>query len=374
MTDTKEENLEPTYENLCKWSNIWTAWKKAAKGKRGKGAAAEFEYKLEDNLLLLQSELLEKNYQPGEYSSFYIHEPKRRLISAAPFRDRVVHHALCRIIEPLFERSFIYDSYANRRKKGTHKALNQAGKFSGKYKYFLQCDVQQFFPAIDYAILRRILKKKIKDPEILWLIDCILASGQEVHSKTYQVRYFPGDDLLAALRPRGLPIGNLTSQFWANCYMNPFDHFVKRELGCKAYLRYVDDCLFFENDKNILWKWKKAIIKRMQFFRLTIHEQAAQVKPVTEGIPFLGFITFPTHRRLKRRKGVYYCRRLKKMLSDYHSGDIPFSSLDSSVQGWINHVSFGDTWGLRKSIFNSFTIKPPERAYERENGNFYPDF
>lgn len=124
-----------SYQELCSWENLWLAWRKAAKGKRGKWAAAAFEYRLEDNLIALQVELIEKRYQPGKYSSFYIHEPKRRLISAAPFRDRVVHHALCQIIESLFERSFIHDSYANRIGKGTHRALDRAQQFARRYKY-----------------------------------------------------------------------------------------------------------------------------------------------------------------------------------------------------------------------------------------------
>lgn len=351
--------LDNSYQKLCSWENLWLAWRKAAKGKRGRAAAAAFEYRLEDNLLALQSELVEKSYQPGGYSSFYIHEPKRRLISAAPFRDRVVHHALCQIIEPLFEKSFIHDSYANRVGKGTHRALDRAQQYTRQYKYVLQCDIEQFFPAIDHSVLRQILIRKVDDQDVLWLIDRILKSGEDVLSETYQMRYFPDDDLFAALRPRGLPIGNLTSQFWANCYLNPFDHFVKRELGCPAYLRYVDDFLLFHDDKKTLWQWKKASIRKLKYFRLTIHEQAVQVRPVTEGFPYLGFIIFPTHRRLKRRKGIFYHRRLKKLVSAYQLGEIPLDRLSASIQGWINHVSYGDTWGLRRSIVSSITISSP---------------
>ena len=171
---------------------------------------------------------------------FFIHEPKRRLISAAPFRDRVVHHALCQRIEPIFERSFISDSYANRVGKGTHRALNRVQQYARHYPYVLQGDLRQFFPSIDHAILHNMLAAKIDDPEILWLIARILASGSNVLGEEYDMVYFPGDDLFAALRPRGLPIGNLTSQFWANCYLNVFDHFVKRELGCPGYVRYAN--------------------------------------------------------------------------------------------------------------------------------------
>jgi retron-type reverse transcriptase len=209
------------YAQLCSWDNLLLAYRKAAKGKRGHPDVAAFEYRLEDNLLQLQRELLEKSYQPGEYHSFYIHDPKKRLISAAPFRERVVHHALCNLIEPLFERSFIFDSYANRIGKGTHRALDRAQQFARRYPYVLPCDIRQFFPSIDHAILREILARKMDDADVLWLVDRILASGAGVLSEEYEMAWFPGDDLFAVTRPRGLPIGNLTSQFWANCYLNP---------------------------------------------------------------------------------------------------------------------------------------------------------
>ncbi len=186
------------YEQVCDWDNLYLAYRKARKGKRGRPPAASFEYDLEANLVELQRELREKTYFPGAYSSFYIHEPKRRLISAAPFRDRVVHHALCNIIEPIFERSFVFDSYANRAGKGTHAALDRTQEYARRYRYVLQCDVKQFFPSIDLAILREILARKIADPAVLGLIDSILASGIGVLSEEYEMEWFTGDDLLAA--------------------------------------------------------------------------------------------------------------------------------------------------------------------------------
>ncbi len=190
----------------------------------------------------------------------------------------------------------------------------------------------------------------------MWLVERILESGIGVLAGEYEMAWFPGDDLFVALRPRGLPIGNLTSQFWANCYLNSFDHFVKRELRCckqrGGYLRYVDDMVFFADDKRTLWVWREAAVERLSGLRLTIHP-GAHPRPVTEGIPFLGFVVFPTHRRLKRRKGIAFQRRFKRLLAAYAAGDIPFERLNASVQGWINHVRFGDTWGLRRAIFVS---------------------
>ncbi len=344
------------YPQLITWYNLDEAWRKARKGKRGKAPAASFEYNLEENLLALQEELTDKTYQPGAYHSFFIYEPKRRLISAAPFRDRVVHHALCNIIDPIFERSFIYDSYANRVGKGSHRALDRCQEYSRRYRYVLQCDIRQFFPSIDHAILRQQLAHKIQDDDVLWLINQILASGCGVLSEQYEMAWFPGDDLFAVNRPRGLPIGNLTSQFWANCYLNPFDHFIKRDLKCPAFVRYVDDMLLFANDKETLHRWRAAIIAYLASLRLTIHSASAQPRPVTEGIPFLGFVVYPTHRLVKRRKVVHYRRRLRDLMGQYQEGEVDQQAVQASVRGWINHVQHGNTWGLRQAVLQGVVL------------------
>jgi len=352
------------YAQVYDWGNLLLAHRRAAKGKRGKEPAARFEYHLEDNLVTLQIELRDQVYRPGPYSSFYIHEPKHRLISAAPFRDRVVHHALCNVIEPIFERSFIYDSYANRVGKGTHRALDRAQEFARRYRYVLPCDVRQFFPSIDHATLRGILARKLHDPGVMCLVDRILESGAGVLSDEYQMVYFPGDDpstasgqgLFAANRPRGLPIGNLTSQFWANCYLNPFDHFVKRELRCPGYVRFVDDLLLFGDDKGQLWDRKVAAVERLAGLRLTIHDECAQVRPTTEGLPFLGFVVYPHKRRLKRRKGVAYALKFRGLVRDYAAGRLPLDRVTASVQGWANHAGYGDTLGLRRAVLSSVPL------------------
>lgn len=344
------------YADIYTWENLYTAYRKAAKGKRSHRPAATFEFKLEDNLIQLQEELASESYRPGAYVNFTIHEPKRRLISAAPFRDRVAHHALCQVIEPAFERSFIDHSYANRVEKGTHRALNTCQAWLGRYRYVLQCDVKQFFPSIDHHILQRALNRRIQDGAIRRLIALILASGNGVLSEAYAMVYFAGDELFACNRPRGLPIGNLTSQFWANCYMNEFDHFVTRELGCGAYLRYVDDFLLFANDKQTLWQWRTALIERLATLRVTLHETQAQVRPTHEGARFLGFTVFPTHRRLLRRKGIYYQGKLRRMVDDYRQRASGRASLERSLRGWINHVRYGDTWGLRRALLQEVCL------------------
>jgi retron-type reverse transcriptase len=347
-----------TYDQLCSWENLLLAYTKASLGKRGHANVAAFEYRLEDNLLELQSELLGLRYRPGPYTSFYIHEPKRRLISAAPFRDRVVHHALCNLIEPVFERSFVEASFANRRGKGTHRALDRVQQHARHYRYILQCDVVQFFPSLDHQILGGILAEKLSDPGVLWLCERILESGHGLLSEVYDMVWFPGDNLLAALRPRGLPIGNLTSQFWANVYLNGFDHFVLRQLRCPAYTRYVDDFCLFGDDKDELWQHREQIEARLAGLRLVIHP-GAQPRPVNEGFPFLGFNVYPDRRRLKRRKGIHFRRKLRRLLRRWAEGETTFKQVDASVKGWVNHLRYANTIGLRKALLSKHPLPGP---------------
>jgi len=344
------------YSQLCGFENLYAAYLAAKKGKTARPPVADFMRRHEDELFALQDELRSKTYAPGAYHSFYVHDPKKRLISAAPFRDRVVHHALCNMIEPIYESRFIESSYANRVGKGTHTAIDQSQLFARRYPHVLQCDVKQFFPSIDHAILFQILSRPIADKDVLWLVDRVLQSGRGVLSEEYEMSWFEGDNLLAANRPRGLPIGNLTSQFWANVYLNELDQFVKRELKCKAYVRYVDDFLVFGSDKKILHEIRHAIIQKLANLRLTLHEGSAQVYPVHTGIPFLGFRVYPEYRRLKSRRSLAFRRKLKGLVKSIKDDWRMFPQLDASVQGWVNHVRYGDTWQLRKSVLGGIHL------------------
>lgn len=346
------------HDEVTNWENLWQAFLLAAKGKRGHSSAAGFERDVADRLIQLQMALRDGSYAPGAYCRFYIREPKLRRISAAPFRDRVVHHALCNRIEPLFEPLFHPQSYANRIGKGTHRAIDRLQALARKYRYVMRCDVMRHFDSIDHTRLLSKLARRIDDARVMALAETILAGGAEYMPMT---TFFPDDDLLAACRPRGLPIGNLTSQFWSNVYLNDFDWFVQRELGCGAYLRYVDDFALFSNSKATLAKWKEAVIGRLAKERLMLHEPQAQALPVNCGIPWLGFVVYPGHRLLKRRNAVNFTRRFRRNLSLYTAGRIGFAELDASVQGWINHVRFADTWGLRTRFFDQHPIPPGPR-------------
>jgi len=343
------------YPQISSFEAVYRAWRQARRGKRYTAAAASFERNLDVELLTLHQELAAEMWQPGGFRSFTVHEPKRRKISAAPFRDRVVHHALINMLEPIYERTFIDDSYANRKGKGTHAALDRCTHYMRRFKYVLQCDVQQFFPAVDHAILKAALARRIACEPTLNLCDKIIDSGVGILTDEYTLHWFRGDDLFAVDRPRGLPIGNQTSQFWANVYLNPLDQFVKHTLRCKGYVRYVDDFLLFADDKVTLHHWRSELISFLYSLRLTIHEHRAQPMPVQHGIPFLGFTIFPDHRLLKRTKGITYRRHLKTLWRRYQVGQITREKGRASIMAWLGHIQHGDTWRLRRKLFHEIT-------------------
>jgi retron-type reverse transcriptase len=343
------------YEQVCDFTNLLKAAHKAQRGKRTKPNVAQFNFHLEREILMLQHELRDKTWAPGPYVSFHIYEPKKRLISAAPYRDRVVHHALCNVIEPIFERAFIHDSYANRVGKGTHRAVDRLTAFCRKNRYVLQCDIKKYFPTIDHEILYGIIAHKIKDPDVLWLVRQIIDSSnpqEPVHD------YFPGDNLFSPVtRRKGLPIGNLTSQFFANLYLNGFDHFVKRDLGGQYYIRFCDDFVVLSDDKNALHAVKHQMADYLADLRLKLHPTKCQVFPVTQGTCFLGYRIFPTHRRLKRAN-IRHCRqRLRRLQHEYAQGRVSIQQVGQSVQSWIAHAAHADTFGLRRQVLGNVAFR-----------------
>jgi retron-type reverse transcriptase len=345
------------YPRICAFENLYRAHRQARRGgKRRRPAVAAFEHDLGENLLRLREDLLHRTYRPGAYHNFIVIERKERKISAAPYRDRVVHHALINVIGSIFDARFIHDTYANRRGKGTHAALDRVQHFARRYPYVLQCDVREFFPSIDHAILRGLLARHIACQRTLWLIDCILESGAGVLTDRYTPVIFPGDDLLALTRPRGLPIGNLTSQHWANLYLHPLDLFVKQDLRCKAYVRYSDDFLLFAGEKPTLHRWRAAIIRFLQTLRLTLHEERAQVFPVQAGVSFLGWRQFPHYRLLRRDNVRHAVRRLRNQQQAYRHGELDIEALSKSVRGWLAHAGHGNTYRLRKRVLQQFVF------------------
>lgn len=335
-----------TYRNLfdkiVSFENLLSAAHNAARGKREKTCVMSFFFKLEENLFQLQDKLASGSYRTANYHTFHIYEPKSRLISAAPFRDRVVHHALMNIIDPLLERSFIFDSYANRKEKGTHKAIHRYQQFLRKYEFVLKCDIKRYFPSIDFAVLKKLIRERIACKETLRLIDRII-DGSNPQEQVFD--YFPGDTLFTPFeRRKGLPLGNLTSQLFANYYLNPMDHFVKEVLKCKAYLRYVDDFALFAPSKMELWEWKKEISVFLEPFRLKLHPRRCHIYPSLQGNPFLGQLVFRTHRRLVS-KNVRKFKKRKRKWDKY-----PPKNIQQRLASWVGHAGQANTHSLLISL------------------------
>jgi RNA-directed DNA polymerase len=338
-----------SFENLCRAAHA------AQRGKRFQPSVARFHYYLATHLLELRDELLGGRYRPGPYRTFTIYEPARRFISAAPYRDRVVHHALCNVVEPLFERSFIFDSYANRVGKGTHRALDRCTEYARRFRYVLQADIRLFFPSIDHEILLARLGRRIHDPRVMELARTIVEHSNVQPPADF---YFPGDDLFTPFeRRKGLPIGNLTSQFWANVYLDPFDHHFRDELGVPGYIRYVDDFLVFSNSKDALAGWLDMARLQLDGMRLALNERKTNIYPVSEGIPFLGFRVFPHCRRLLPKSVKRARRRLQRLAEASRSGEIDMKTVSRSVAAWIAHAAHGDTGGLRRCVLGGAVFR-----------------
>lgn len=343
------KNLFP---QIVAFNNLLLAAQLAQRGKRKNPVVAQFNINLEKELWRLHEELVGGTYQPGPYHTFHIEDPKPRMISAAPYRDRVVHHALCNVTGPLLERSMIADSYANRRGKGTHRAILRYQEFAQRYRYVFKADIRKFFPSIDHAILKEVLRCKIGCAATLRLMDGIIdnSNPQEAH-----LHYFPGDDLFTPqLRRRGLPIGNLTSQLWGNYYLNPMDHFLKDRWGCPAYIRYVDDFVVFHDDKSFLHETKAALEEFLHAYRLVLHPAKSRIHQVKEGVLFLGHRVFPDFRLLNPANVRRFKERLQGMAQEVVAGTLSLETVGRRVQAWNGHAKFSNTYRLRSKLFATF--------------------
>lgn len=343
------------WADVVKFENLYLAANKAQRNKRYRDNVLDFNYNLASELLKIQEELIGKTYQPGEYRTFHLRDPKSRLISAAPYRDRVVHHALCNIIVPIFEKTFISDSYANRVGYGTHRALRRFTEFARSYSHVLQCDITKYFPTIDHEILKELIRRKIKCKDTLWLIERIIDNS---NPQEPVIQHFPEDALLTPIERRhGLPIGNLTSQFFANVYLNPLDHYIKEVLKCKAYVRYVDDFALFADDDNYLTDCRYKIEEFLAQLRIKLHPVKSQLFQTKHGANFLGFRIFHHKIRVRNYNLHRGRRRLRILQKDYAEGKINIADVINSLNSWNAHLEHGDTWRLRQQIFNSLEFK-----------------
>ena len=271
------------FERICNIQNLHEAYYKAAKSKRLAAEVILFNRNYEQNLEKLRLSLIDKSYRQGNYRHFMIIDPKERIISAAPFADRIVHHAIINILEPIFERQFIFHTYACRSGKGTHAAARYAFKKAKSGKYFLKLDVQKYFDSIDHFVLKKSLGRIIKDNRCIELL-CGIIDSYTVLSANPSL----GKQEIKTADKKGLPIGNLTSQFFANFYLSGLDHFVLERLKPCGYVRYMDDIVVFENSKERL----KSIFTEIKNFcsvRLRLSLKVPVFGICKNGVPFLGW-------------------------------------------------------------------------------------
>ncbi len=336
------------FEQVADFHALVAAAKRAARGKGASLSAASFLFHLEGEILRLQREILDGSYRPRPYRTFYISDPKPRTISAADFRDRVAHHALCAVLEPLFERAAIFDSYACRPGKGSHRAVRRAQQFSRRFGRFLKLDIRKFFETSDHEVLKAGLRRLVKDDRLLELADRIIAHGA------------PGSP-----SGKGLPIGNLTSQHFANYYLTPLDHFIKEKIRAPGYVRYMDDFLLFSDSKSFLRDAHERIREFVEcHLKLALKSEATVHAPVSEGIPFLGLRLWPRVLRLDGSGKRRLIGALRSGAQGLIGGRVSENDLAASLRSRLGHAEHADTLGLRRSLnelmsFGSGILRAP---------------
>ncbi|MFN7896443.1 MAG: reverse transcriptase domain-containing protein [Cyanobacteriota bacterium] len=341
--------LRDLYFRITAFPTLLGAFRKASKGKRYRPEVLAFGANLEAELFQLQQELRSFVYSPGPYRQFTIREPKPRLVSAAPFRDRVVHHALIAVIAPPLERHFVRTSYANRHGYGSHRALRRFARACREHPWVLQADIRLYFPSIDHQLLLAQLERRIACRPTLWLLRAILANGA---SAGPAIDAFPGDDLLTPLqRPRGLPIGNLTSQFLANLHLDPIDHRLRSLPGVRAYLRYVDDLSLFVDHPETLRHSLTVLRTELHALRLRLHPSKTQIRRTATGASFVGFHLIGGRIRLRNHSLLRIRRGLRRHSRNLPQGRISAARARASALSWDAHLAHGHTLLLRRQLF-----------------------
>ncbi len=332
------------YNKLCTYENLELAFKKARKRKTLKPYVIAFEKNLKENLLNLRTELLFHTYNPMPLKTFILRDPKTRKISKSDFRDRVVHHALCNIIEPIFDKTFIYDSYANRIGKGTLKAIERFDYFKRKVSknntktcYVLKADIKHYFETVIHDILIATIKKRIDDKRVLWLIRAILSNHNTIE------------------KGKGMPLGNLTSQFFANVYLNELDQFVKHKLKSRFYIRYVDDFVILHNIREILEEYKSKINMFLkENLKLELHPDKSKIIQLDNGIGFLGFRLFFYHKLVRKKNIGNFEKKFEASKELYFKGIIDKEKALGQFEGWLAYISNADTYKYRRHLTRMF--------------------
>lgn len=347
---------------IVSWDNLLLAARKARRGKRDRPAVQRFEFDVERELLAIQRELAGETYLPGSFTTHWITRPKPRMISAAPYRDRVVHHALMNVLEPILERRFHPHSYACRTGKGTHAAADRLQKLLGRYRYFVQMDIRKYFPSIDHAILKATYRRLVKDSRVLSLMDLIVGASNEQEPVA---EYFPGDGLFTPQgRRRGLPIGNLTSQWLANWYLTPLDHFITSHLGLGAYVRYCDDFAVCHDDRAVLRDAVASVRAYLAGVRLRIHEDKRSVQPTRTGTTFVGYRLWATHRLVRKANVRQFRRRVRWMRHAYAKRQIDWQDIKPRLASWIGHARQANSERLLERLSREWVFARGEAVNE----------
>lgn len=327
---------------MVAFENLLIAWRRACLGNRLRPPVARYALDLERELFTLQQALVQGTWSPGEYRLRAQTALHRRRTILRPHR---VHHAVMNVIEPPLDRRFIGDTYACRRGRGVHAAVDRYQQSSRRYRYVLKMDVRKYFASIDRALLMDKLRARIKDTRVLELLGRIV---EQAPSGDAPPGYFPGDDLFTPFsRQRGIPIGNLTSQFLANIYLDDFDHWMKETLRARACLRYVDDMVVLADDKA----WLAEVRERLAAERLQLHPHKAHISPTSAGLNLLGYVVFPGFRRLRGDNQRRFTRKLAHWSRLYAEGRVDWCDFNPAVQSWIGHARHADTAGLRRHVF-----------------------
>lgn len=317
------------WHKVIDMDNLREAYRLARKGKGRKEGVRKFAKKLDKNLEIIRDMLITKTFRTAAYTTRTIYEPKKRLIYILPFYpDRIVQHAVMNILEPIWDNMFIAESYACRAGKGMHKGSTKTMQFIRRNKYCLKCDIRKFYPSIHHETLKQIIRKKIKDKDVLWLLDDIIDS-------------YPGET--------NTPIGNFTSQWFGNVYMNELDMYVKHDLRVKCYLRYCDDFLFFANNKDEL---HDIAAKITAFCRDKLHLTLSKCDlfPVSRGVDFLGYRHFPKYILLRKSTAQRAKRRIASILKRAHAGKITLGQFRSTVASYLGWMRWAKTYNLRQKL------------------------
>jgi retron-type reverse transcriptase len=334
------------WEGLVHYDNLLAAALKARRGKRRHPEVALFELEREHELMRLQTDLMNGTYWPSGYRTFTIRDKKPRLISAAPYRDRVLHHALCNVLEPVWEPRFDPDSYACRKGKGTHQAMRRAQALARQNAWAWKADVRKFFPSVDHAVLKGLLARKVKDRRVLALAERIIdgANAQEP-----VLAWYAGDDLFTPVeRRRGLPIGNQTSQFFGNVYLDPLDHAVRAVPGVRGYVRYCDDFIVFAPEKRTVQTARARVIEVLAGLRLRLHPDKDTLSETRHGLRFVGYRVFPQRVLVPRESVRRFRRRLRRLRNRYDRQEIGLAEFQCRSAGWLGHAAQADPsplWG-----------------------------